>query len=51
MAKVARGLGMEVDFAIFPSYSLISVTKSEYGKLRKHTMYFTTSTGIDMYKL
>jgi hypothetical protein len=52
MPKVAKGLGMEVDFAVFPTHTLISITRQKSdGSKRKITQYFNTGGGLNMYKL
>ncbi|RKO86555.1 hypothetical protein BDK51DRAFT_30110, partial [Blyttiomyces helicus] len=54
MAQVAAGLGHDAQFAVFPNYSLTSFRKGgkeEGAHAGLQTIFFSTETGIDMYRL
>lgn len=49
MPKVAKGLGIHVDFTVLPTYTLMAISRPN--KPGSHTTFFSTSSGLDMYKL
>jgi uncharacterized membrane protein YjjP (DUF1212 family) len=53
MGKVAKGLGVEAHFIVFPSHTIfeLATVKTEQGAYRKRTQFFRTSSGYDFYKL
>jgi uncharacterized membrane protein YjjP (DUF1212 family) len=53
MKRVARGLGIDADFTIMPSYSIMTVRKikTTSGMMKQHTVSFPSSSGFDFYKL
>lgn len=53
MAKVAKGLGLDANFMVFPSHMVfeISNVKTDAGLYRRHSQFFRTSFGYNYYKL
>ncbi|KAJ3053341.1 hypothetical protein HK097_004479, partial [Rhizophlyctis rosea] len=51
MEQVARGLGHNAQVLVFPNYTMISFDREEYPALGSQTLCFSTTSGLDMYKL
>ncbi|KAJ3260940.1 hypothetical protein HK104_006841, partial [Borealophlyctis nickersoniae] len=51
MEQVAKGLGHKAQFAVFPNYTLVAFDREEYPALGSQTLFFSTTSGLDMYKL
>jgi uncharacterized membrane protein YjjP (DUF1212 family) len=53
MRKVAKGLGVEAHFLVYPSHAIfeLSAVKTEQGSYHKRTQFFRTSFGWNFYKL
>jgi len=53
MKKVGKGLGVDVQFIVFPSHTIfeISDVQTDRGMYRKHSEFFRTSSGFNFYKL
>ncbi|KAJ3044464.1 hypothetical protein HDV00_001891 [Rhizophlyctis rosea] len=51
MEQVALGLGHKAQVLVFPNYTMISFDREEYPALGSQTLCFSTTSGLDMYKL
>ena len=51
MEQVAKGLGHDAQFAVFTNYILVSFSREESSGLGSQTLYFTTQSGYDMFRL
>lgn len=52
MVRVAKGLGIDMDFACLPTHTLMSVIRNRPdGSKKKSTLFFKTTSGLNMYKL
>lgn len=53
MIKVAKGLGVDAQFLVFPSHTIIEISniKTASGLYKRHSQFFRTSTGFNFYKL
>lgn len=51
MPRVAKGLGIIADFAIFPTYSLVTFYRRKENDSDRQTLYFRTNSGVNLYKL
>ena len=51
MPGVAKGLGAQMDFAVFPTHTLITTSRNDGGVIKRNTIYFRTRMGLDMYRL
>lgn len=53
MVKVAKGLGVEAQFLVFPSHTIIEISniKTASGLMKRHSQFYRTSGGYNFYKL